>query len=180
MTMTEAGNQKPLNVLFLGGRNAVRSIMAEAILNREGMGRYRAFSAGREPSGKVHPATLDLLSKLNFDISRLQSKSWLDFVGPDAAPLDFVFTVCDSAADAACAWLGNPETGHWGLPDPAAVQGKESETRLAFAEAFRMLNNRIVIFTSLPIRSLDQSSLRRQLELIARRNDSLKRDAAAA
>jgi protein-tyrosine-phosphatase len=178
--MTEAGNQKPLNVLFLGGRNAVRSIMAEAILNREGMGRYQAFSAGREPSGKVHPATLDLLSKLSFDVSRLRSKSWLDFVGPDAIPLDFVFTVCDGVADAACAWPGNPETGHWGLPDPAAVQGKEPETRVAFADTFRMLNNRIVIFTSLPIRSLDQSSLRRQLDLIARRNDSLRREAAAA
>jgi arsenate reductase (thioredoxin) len=177
--MTEANNQ-PLNVLFLGGRNAVRSIMAEAILNHEGMGRYRAFSAGREPGGKVHPATLDLLSKLSFDISGLHSKSWLEFVGPDAAPLDFVFTVCDGADDAACAWPGNPVTGHWGLPDPAAVRGKDPEMRLAFADAFRMLNNRIVIFTSLPIRSLDQLSLRRQLDLIARRNDSFKSAAAAA
>jgi protein-tyrosine-phosphatase len=178
--MTEASDQRPLNVLFLGGRNAARSIMAEAILNREGMGRYRAFSAGREPGGTVHPAALELLSKLGFDVSRLASKSWLDFVGPDAAPLDFVFTVCDSVADSACAWPGNPVIGHWGLPDPTAVRGKEPETRLAFADAFRMLNNRIVIFTSLPVRSLDQLSLRRQLDLIARRNGSFKREAAAA
>jgi arsenate reductase len=178
--MIETSNQEPLNVLFLGGRNAVRSIIAEAILNREGMGRYRAFSAGREPGGKVHPAALDLLSKLNFDVGGLRSKSWLEFVGPDAVLLDFVFTVCDSAADAACAWPGQPVIGHWGLPDPAAVQGKDPEIRLAFADAFRMLNNRIVVFTSLPVRSLDQSSLRRQLDLIARRNDSLKSAAAAA
>jgi arsenate reductase (thioredoxin) len=178
--MTEVSDQRPLNVLFLGGRNAARSIMAEAILNREGMGRYRAFSAGCKPGGDVHPATLELLAKLGFDVSRLVSKSWLNFVGPDAAPLDFVFTVCDRALDAACVWPGKPVTGHWGLPDPAAVRGKEPETRLAFADTFRMLNNRIVIFTSLPVRSLDQLSLRRQLDLIARRDGSLKRGAAAA
>jgi arsenate reductase len=177
--MVDENRKKPLSVLFLGGSNSARSIIAEAILNREGMGRFQAFSAGRAPNGKVHPATLDLLSKLNFDVSRLQSKSWLEFVGPDAVPLDFIFTVCDAAADTAgTAWPGNPMIGHWGLPDPTVARGKDPEIHLAFADAFRMLNNRIVIFTSLPIRSLDQLSLRRQLDLIARRDDS-SRSAAA-
>jgi arsenate reductase (thioredoxin) len=173
--------KKPLNVLFLGRRNSVRSVMAEAILNREGMGRFQAFSAGCEPEGKVHPCALDLLSKLNFDVSRLQSKSWLNFVGPDAIALDFVFTVCDAARDSSySAWPGNPMVGHWGLPDPAIAKGKDPEIRLAFADAFRMLSNRIIIFTSLPLQSLDQLSLRRQIDLIARKEDSLKGSAAAA
>jgi protein-tyrosine-phosphatase len=179
--MTEMNQKEPLNVLFLGGSNSVRSIMAEAILNREGMGRFRAFSAGREPSGKVHPCALDLLSKLNFDISKLHSKSWSEFAGAGALPLDLVFTVCDSIADMPCPnWPGDPMTGNWALPDPSLAKGKDPEIRLAFADAFRMLNNRVVILASLPIRSLDKSSLRRQLELIARRKDSFKSAAAAA
>jgi len=179
--MTDPNRRTPLNVLFLGRGNAARSIMAEAILNREGQGQFRAFSAGYLPDGEVHPCALDLLSKLSFDVSPLRSKSWLEFVGPDALALDFVFSVCDTAAEATrSAWPGDPITGHWGLPDPAAAQGKAPEIRLAFADAFRMLSTRIGIFASLPIRSLDQMSLRRQIDAITRRKPAIENPAAAA
>jgi arsenate reductase (thioredoxin) len=164
---------KPFNVLFLCTGNAARSIMAEAILNREGLGNFRAFSAGSQPRGQVHPYTLDLLRKLNFDVSGFRSKSWNEFSGPDATPLDFVFTVCDNAAGEACPfWPGQPMTAHWGVPDPAAATGNEAEVCLAFAETFRMLSNRISIFVSLPLRSLDKLFLQRQLDSIGKPKDS--------
>ena len=166
-------SDRPYNVLFLCTGNSARSILGEAILNREGRGRFRGFSAGSQPKGAVHPYALDLLRKLNFDVSGFRSKSWNEFAGADAAPLDFVFTVCDNAAAEACPfWPGQPMTAHWGLPDPAAVVGNEAEIRLAFADTFRMLNNRISVFVNLPIASLDKLTLQRHLDSIGKAKDS--------
>jgi protein-tyrosine-phosphatase len=166
-------SERPYNVLFLCTGNSARSILAEAIMNREGRGRFRAFSAGSQPKGAVHPYTLDLLHRLNFDIADLRSKSWQEFSGPDAAPLDFVFTVCDNAAGETCPlWPGQPMTAHWGVPDPAAAEGSEAERRLAFADAFRMLSNRIAVFVNLPLRSLDRLTLQRQLDSIGKATDT--------
>jgi protein-tyrosine-phosphatase len=162
-------DERPFNVLFLCTGNSARSIMAEAILNRAGQGRFRALSAGSRPKGHVHPYAVDLLRKLNFDVSKMRSKSWLEFSATDAPKLDFVFTVCDNAAAEACpVWPGQPMTAHWGIPDPAEATGNEAEIRLAFADAFRMLSNRIDIFLSLPMKSLDHLSLQKRLEEIGR------------
>lgn len=164
---------RPFNALFLCTGNSARSILAEAILNREGRGNFRAFSAGSQPKGQPHPYALDLLRKLNFDVSGLRSKSWNEFSGPDAPPLDFVFTVCDNAAGEACPfWPGQPMTAHWGVPDPAAATGNEAQMRLAFADTFRMLSNRISVFASLPLRSLDRLTLQAQLNDIGKTRDS--------
>jgi protein-tyrosine-phosphatase len=164
---------RPFSVLFLCTGNSARSIMAEAILTREGRGKFRAFSAGSQPKGHVHPYTLDLLRKLNFDVSGFRSKSWNEFSAPSATPLDFVFTVCDNAAGEACPfWPGQPMTAHWGVPDPAEATGNEAQIRLAFADAFRMLSNRVSLFVNLPLRSLDKLSLQRQLDSIGRAKDS--------
>ncbi|MEW9835074.1 arsenate reductase ArsC [Mesorhizobium marinum] len=155
------------NVLFLCTGNSARSILAEAILNRVGVGRFRAFSAGFQPKGEVHPYALELLKSLNHDTAFARSKSWEEFAGPDAPVMDFVFTVCDNAANEACpVWPGQPMTAHWGVPDPAAVEGTEAEKHLAFADAYRMLNNRISIFASLPIVSLDKLTLQNRLREI--------------
>ncbi|HTS41301.1 MAG TPA: arsenate reductase ArsC [Xanthobacteraceae bacterium] len=171
--MAEREEKKPFNVLFLCTGNSARSIMAEAILNREGRRNFRAFSAGSHPKGQVHPYALDLLRKLNYDVSGFRSKSWLEFSGPDAMPLDFVFTVCDDAAGEQCPfWPGQPMTAHWGMPDPAAATGNEAEVRFAFANTFRMLNNRISIFINLPLRSLDKLTLQKQLDNIGKPKDS--------
>jgi protein-tyrosine-phosphatase len=179
--MTEAVEAKSLNVLFLCTGNSVRSIMAEAILNREGHGHFRAFSAGSQPKSKVHPYTIDLLRNLNFDVGGFRSKSWSEFTGPDAPKLDFAFTVCDNAAAEVCpVWPGQPMTAHWGVPDPAVANGNEAEIRLAFADAFRMLNNRISIFVSLPIRSLDKLSLQKRLDAIGKTKDAGVPPATAA
>jgi arsenate reductase (thioredoxin) len=167
--MSDATGRKMLNVLFLCTGNSARSIMAEAILDREGQGRFRAFSAGSHPKGRVHPYTLDLLRKLGFDVAGVRSKSWTELAGPGAPKLDFVFTVCDDAAAETCpVWPGQPMTAHWGVPDPAAAVGNEAEIRLAFADAFRMLNNRISIFVSLPIGAIDKLSLQAQLDAIGK------------
>jgi len=164
---------RPFNVLFLCTGNSARSIMAEAILNREGRGNFSAFSAGSQPKDSPHPYTLDLLRKLNFDVSGFRSKNWNEFSGPNAPPLDFVFTVCDNAAGESCPyWPGQPMTAHWGVPDPAAATGSEAEVRLAFADTFRMLSNRISIFVSLPLSSLDKLTLQRQLDSIGKSKDS--------
>jgi arsenate reductase len=161
--------QHSFNVLFLCTGNSARSIMAEAILNRVGQGRFQAFSAGSQPKGHVHPYTIDLLKRLNYDVSKIRSKSWLEFSMSEAPKLDFVFTVCDNAAAETCpVWPGQPATAHWGIPDPADAKGNEAEQRLAFADAFRMLNNRINIFVSLPMKSLDQLNLQRRLDEIGR------------
>jgi protein-tyrosine-phosphatase len=143
--------------------------MGEAILNRMGQGVFQAYSAGSHPKGHVHPYTLDLLAKLDFDVSELRSKSWGEFALSDAPKLDFIFTVCDDAASESCPlWPGQPMTAHWGIPDPAAAEGTEAQRRIAFADAFRMLSNRISILVSLPIRSLSTLALRRELEAIGK------------
>lgn len=160
---------KTFNVLFICTGNSARSILAEAILNREGQGRFRAFSAGSHPKGAVHGYALDLLRRMNHPIAALRSKSWDEFAAPGAPKLDFAFTVCDNAAGELCpVWPGQPMTAHWGLPDPAAVAGSEAAKRAAFAEAFRMLSNRISIFVSLPLASLDRLSLQKRLDDIGR------------
>lgn len=167
--MEKMMNDQVFNVLFLCTGNSARSILAEAILNRVGQGRFRAFSAGSQPKGEVHPYALDLLKSLNHDTSFARSKSWEEFAVPDAPPMNFVFTVCDNAAAEACpVWPGQPMTAHWGVPDPAAAEGTEAEKRLAFADAYRMLNNRISIFVSLPMGTLDKLSLQKRLDEIGR------------
>jgi len=179
--MKDIARSDPLNVLFLCTGNSARSIMAEAVLNRNGRGSFRAFSAGSQPRGQIHPYTLDMLRRLNFDVSGMRSKSWSEFAGPDAPKLDFVFTVCDSAANETCpVWPGQPMTAHWGVPDPAAAAGNEGEVRLAFADALRMLTNRINIFVSLPLRSLDQLTLQSQLDSIGSSRGAGGKPASAA
>ncbi len=160
---------RPYNVLFLCTGNSARSIMAEAILNKLGAGKFRAFSAGSHPKGWVHPETLRLLQGLGYDTSRFRSKSWSEFADPGAPLLDFVFTVCDNAAGETCpVWPGQPMTAHWGVPDPAETKGTAAEIAFAFNDTYRMLFQRIGIFTSLPLRSLDQLSLQRKLREIGR------------
>jgi arsenate reductase (thioredoxin) len=160
---------RPFNVLFLCTGNSARSLLAEAILNREGMGRFHAYSAGSHPRAAPHPYTIDLLKRLNHDTSQVRSKSWDEFAAPGAPKLDFVFTVCDQAAAEPCPfWPGQPMTAHWGMPDPAAVEGNEAEKRLAFSEAYRMLRNRISIFVSLPMGSLDKLALQDRLDSIGK------------
>jgi arsenate reductase (thioredoxin) len=160
---------RPYNVLFLCTHNSARSIIAESVMNRLGRGRFKAFSAGSQPRGQVHPFALDLLTNLGHDVSGLRSKSWEEFSGPGASPLDFVFTVCDNAANEVCpVWPGQPMTAHWGVPDPSLAEGSETERRLAFADTMRMLSQRIGIFMSLPFRSLDKMSLQNRLREIGR------------
>jgi protein-tyrosine-phosphatase len=169
MAGNEARQDRIFNVLFLCTGNSARSIMGEAILNRDGLGRFRAYSAGSHPTGTVNPHALHALKIANYVTDGLRSKSWSEFAeGVEGAPaLDFVFTVCDDAAGEVCpVWPGQPMTAHWGLPDPAAVEGSDAEIAAAFAEAFRMLYNRISIFISLPMASLDKLSLQRALERI--------------
>ena len=179
--MGDGSEKNPFNVLFLCTGNSARSVMAEVIMNRLGGGRFRAYSAGSQPKGRVHPYTLDLLQKLHYDVSGVRSKSWSEFAKAGAPQLDFVFTVCDDAAKETCpVWPGQPMTAHWGVPDPAAATGNEAEIRLAFADAFRMLNNRISIFLSLPIRSLDRLALQRQLDAIGKTKDAGATPASAA
>ncbi len=157
------------NVLFLCTGNSARSIIAEAILNRAGRGRFKAFSAGSQPKGKINPRTLDLLRKFNYDVSTLRSKSWTEFAKPGAPDLDFVFTVCDNAAGESCPlWPGQPITAHWGIPDPVAASGTEAEIALAFKDAYRMLNRRIDLLLALPIEKLDRLVLTTRLREIGR------------
>ena len=157
------------NVLFLCTGNSARSILAEAILDREGAGRFRGFSAGSHPKGEVHPYALDLLTRLDHDPARARSKSWDEFAAPGAPRMDFVFTVCDQAAAEECPyWPGQPVTAHWGLPDPVAAAGSEAERRLAFADSYRMLRNRISAFVNLPLASLDGLALKARLDEIGR------------
>lgn len=158
-------SDKIYNVLFLCTGNSARSILAEAILKREGKGRFESFSAGSQPKGEVHPGAIALLKKLNHDTSFARSKNWSEFAGPEAPTMDFVFTVCDNAANETCPlWPGQPMTAHWGVPDPAAVEGSEAEVGLAFADAYRMLNQRISIFCALPMEGIDKLSLQNRLD----------------
>lgn len=157
------------NVLFLCTGNSARSIIAEACLSRLGAGRFAAYSAGSHPKGEVHPFAIDLLKRSNHDVSGLRSKSWDEFAAPGAPQMDFVFTVCDQAAAEACpVWPGQPMTAHWGVPDPAAVDGSDTDKAVAFADTYRMLNNRISVFVSLPLQSLDRLSLQNRLRDIGR------------
>ena len=160
---------RPFNVLFLCTHNSARSIIAECVLNRLGGRNFKAYSAGSQPSGNVHPFALELLQRLAYDTTALRCKSWQEFSQLGAPELDFVFTVCDDAASEVCpVWPGQPMSAHWGLPDPSHAQGNEAERRLAFADTHRMLNQRISIFTSLPLRSLDRLTLGRRLDEIGR------------
>jgi len=160
---------RPFNVLFLCTGNSARSIMAEAILNKLGAGNFHAYSAGSHPKGQVHSEAIALLEALGFDTAGFRSKSWSEFAQPGAPLLDFVFTVCDNAAGESCPiWPGQPMTAHWGIPDPAEAKGSPAEIALAFKDAYRMLYQRIGVFTALPLRSLDQLSLQSKLREIGR------------
>ena len=160
---------RPYNVLFLCTGNSARSIIAEAILNKFGRGKFVAHSAGSHPKGQVNPHTIELLRSLGYDVSTFRSKSWSEFAKPGAPQLDFVFTVCDNAAGEACPfWPGQPMTAHWGVPDPAEATGTAAEIAVAFKEAYRMLHQRIAVFTALPMRSIDKLSLQARLREIGR------------
>jgi protein-tyrosine-phosphatase len=160
---------RPFSVLFLCTGNSARSVMSEALLNKLGAGKFHSYSAGSQPKGQVHPETIRLLQSLDYDTSGFRSKSWSEFATPGAPPLDFVFTVCDDAAGETCpVWPGQPMTAHWGVPDPAAAQGSAAEIAFAFKNAYRMLFQRIGIFTALPIGNLDQLSLQATLREIGK------------
>jgi arsenate reductase len=162
-------SDRTFNVLFLCTHNSARSVIAECIMNRLGSGRFRAYSAGSMPSGKVHPYAIDLLRQANYDTAGLRSKSWEEFAQSGAPHLDFVFTVCDDAANEVCpVWPDQPMTAHWGVPDPSRVEGTEAERRYAFADTHRMLHQRTGIFASLPLTSLDRMTLKRRLDDIGR------------
>ncbi len=157
------------NVLFLCTGNSARSILAEALMNHLGKGRFRAFSAGSHPTGKVNPFAVKLLENQGLSVDDLRSKSWDEFGAPDSPPLDFVFTVCDNAAGEACPfWPGQPMTAHWGVADPAAAEGDDAIKMLAFRQAFRELENRIKLFASLPFQSLDKIRLKNKLDEIGK------------
>ena len=157
------------NVLFLCTGNSARSILAESILNQSGAGRFKAYSAGSHPTGQVNPNALNLLKSLNHATEDLRSKDWQELAGEGAPKMDFVFTVCDQAADEVCPiWPGQPMSAHWGLPDPASVDGTAAEIAAAFAETYRMMNNRIEVFINLPLETLDQLSLGKQLDEMGR------------
>lgn len=161
--------RRAFNVLFLCTGNSARSILAEALLNKLGAAKFKAYSAGSHPAGKVNPHALKLLQSMHFQTETLRSKSWDEFACADAPKMDFVFTVCGDAADEVCPiWPGRPMTAHWGVPDPARVEGTDAMKGAAFAEAFRMLSARIVAFTSLPFVSLDRLSLQTRLDQIGK------------
>ncbi len=157
------------NALFLCTGNSARSILAEAILRNLGAGRFQAFSAGSQPNGEVHPFAIELLRNLKLDTSFARSKSWNEFAAPGAPKMDFVFTVCDNAANESCpVWPGQPMTAHWGIQDPAAAEGTDAEKHLAFADAYRQLSNRISAFLALPLASIDRMSLQSRLREIGK------------
>jgi arsenate reductase len=161
--------ERHYNVLFLCTGNSARSIMAEAILNHKGKGIFTAYSAGSHPSGIVRPEALRQLELAGLSIAGLRSKSWDEFAGPDAAKMNFVFTVCDNAAKEACPfWPGQPMTAHWGVPDPAAVKGSPEEIERAYRDAFSILDRRIGLFLSLPLSTLEQFAIQRELDQIGR------------
>ena len=163
-------NQRTYNVLFLCTGNSARSILAEATLNAMGRGRFKAWSAGSHPAGKVNPFALELLQKNRLPTEHLRSKSWNEFAAPDAPPLDFVFTVCDNAAGEVCpVWPGQPMTAHWGVPDPAAVEGSDEAKRKAFFTAWSQLQHRISIFVNLPVDKIDRLSLKQRLDEIGQK-----------
>jgi protein-tyrosine-phosphatase len=161
--------EKTYNVLFLCTGNSARSILAEALIDHWGRGRFRGWSAGSYPKGQVHPLTLKLLDRLQLSVPGARSKSWDEFARPGAPVMDFVFTVCDQAAGEVCpVWPGNPVTAHWGVPDPAAVEGAEEERMAAFRDAYRRLEARIKLFVALPLEKLDRLALKRKADEIGR------------
>ena len=161
--------EKAYNVLFLCTGNSARSILAESIMNRHGKGRFRGFSAGSHPNGRVNPFAVTLLRQLDFPTEGLRSKSWDEFATPDSPHLDFVITVCDNAADEVCPyWPGQPMTAHWGIPDPAAVEGTDVEKMTAFRQAFKAMETRIQLFLSLPIASIDKMRLKERMDAIGK------------
>lgn len=167
--MRSALPERPFNVLFLCTGNSARSIMGEAILNKIGKGKFVAYSAGSQPAGKVNPNALALLKRLDFPTGELRSKSWDEFARAGAPELDFVFTVCDNAANEVCpVWPGHPMTAHWGVADPAAVEGDQTKIAQAFRDALLMLQRRIELFASLPVEKLDRMSLKKRLDEIGK------------
>jgi protein-tyrosine-phosphatase len=161
--------ERPYNVLFLCTGNSARSIFGECIVNRFGRGQFNGFSAGSHPKGEVHPLALEVLRRNNYLTEGLRSKDWSEFADPGAPVMDFVFTVCDRAATEVCpVWPGQPMTAHWGVPDPAEIEGNEVARMMAFRHAFAALQNRIQIFLSLPLASLDRLKLQRELDAIGR------------
>ena len=160
------------NVLFLCTGNSARSILAEAILNHAGRGRFHAFSAGSHPKGEPHPLALDLLRQMKLPVEGLRSKSWDEFARPGAPELDFIITVCDNAAGEVCpVWPGKPMTAHWGIPDPAGAEGSDAERMLAFREAYARMQRRIDLFLSLPLASLERMTLQAKLSAIGKTPD---------
>lgn len=167
------GDRSPYTVLFLCTHNSARSVMAECILNREGKGRFHAFSAGSQPSGHINPYVRELLDRLGFPTADLRSKTWDEFAGPDAPRMDFIVTVCDNAAGEVCpVWPGHPVSAHWGFPDPSSATGTDAEKAAFAADVFRQMQRRVQAFASLPIASLDRLALKRAL-------DGMGRDEAA-
>ncbi|AOJ08959.1 arsenate reductase ArsC [Burkholderia mayonis] len=163
-------SDKPFSVLILCTGNSARSIMAEALFNAMGGGRFRAYSAGSHPSGKVNPFALERCAALGYDASQLRSKSWDEFGGPGAPQMDFVITVCDQAAGEACPiWPGHPLTAHWGFEDPAAVAGTDDEKRRAFDKVYRQILNRVGQFVNLPLHALDRAAIQREMRAIGAR-----------
>ena len=164
---------RPYNVLFLCTGNSARSIFGEAILNKIGVGKFDAYSAGSQPKGEVNPHALALLERLRFPTTVLRSKSWDEFTLPGAPQLDFIFTVCDDAANEVCpVWPGQPMTAHWGVPDPAAATGDEKAIEAAFRQAFLTLQRRIELFANLPVKSLERMALKKRLDEIGRTTDT--------
>ncbi len=166
-------SDQPYEVLFLCTGNSARSILAESILNRAGAGRFRACSAGSMPTGKVNPFAIKLLETLRYPTGGLRSKSWDEFAGDGAPEFDFIITVCDNAAGEVCPiWPGKPMRAHWGIPDPAAATGSDADIALAFADAYRMLANRVNLLINLPIAKLDRMSLKRRMDDIGQTDDA--------
>ena len=165
--------EKTFNILFLCTGNSARSVIAEALMNKEGRGRFKAYSAGSMPTGRVNPHALAITRALGFEDPEFRSKSWDEFAQPGAPPLDFIITVCDNAAGEVCPiWPGQPMTAHWGVPDPAAATGSPAEISAAFAETARLMGNRIRIFLSLPLASIDRMSLQTKLREIGQVQDA--------
>ena len=159
--------QKPYNILILCTGNSARSIIGEALFNTMGAGRFKAYSAGSHPTGKVNPFAIEQVRGLGYPVENLRSKSWDEFAAPGAPELDFVITVCDKAAGEMCPlWPGQPVTAHWGFPDPAAVQGADEEKRAAFAQILRQMRNRVQLFLSLPLESLDHMATEKKMRAI--------------
>ena len=165
----EAMSTSVYNVLFLCTGNSAHSILAESILNRRGKGQFRGYSAGSHPNGAVNPLALSLLKEMDYPTEGLRSKSWDEFASPSSPHFDFIITVCDNAAGETCpVWVGRPTTAHWGIPDPAAVEGTDIQKKAAFAQAFKLMSTRINLFLSLPIASIEQLRLKQKLDEIGK------------